>query len=210
MFGTENFFVFLVAGITLNLIPGPDTMYIIGRTISQGRQAGFMSVLGISSGALVHTIAAALGLSTIFITSPLAFNVVKWIGTAYLVYLGGQMIFSPPAEAETQTGKTAQSNLRRIYRQGLLTNIFNPKVAMFFIAFLPQFVNTEQASTPLPFIFLGTVFVITGTVWCLFVATVAARASTTVRSNSYLLNIVQKFTGLLFIGLGVRLATQNL
>jgi RhtB (resistance to homoserine/threonine) family protein len=209
MFGTQDFIVFLIAGITLNLMPGPDTMYIIGRSIAQGRHAGFLSVLGISTGCLVHTTAAAFGLSAIVVSSAFVFSLVKWAGAAYLVYLGLRMFRHDAPEAQPITSGAASADLWPIYRQGLLTNLLNPKVAVFFLAFLPQFVDSARAHSPLPFLFLGGVFICTGTVWCLFVAAGAATASTMLRTTARSLTIARRITGVVFIGLGLRLAAQQ-
>ena len=209
MFGIHDFFIFLIAGISLNLLPGPDNMYILGRSIAQGRYAGFMSVLGISTGGLVHTTAAALGLSAILVASSFAFGVVKWAGAAYLVYLGLQMILSRNREMHIDAGEMRGADLWTVYRQGLITNLLNPKVAMFFMAFLPQFVARDHASSPLPFLLLGSVFICTGTVWCLFVAFIAAAASKACCTRARSIQIARRVTGMLFVGLGIRLAIQG-
>lgn len=210
MFGTVDFAIFLVAGITLNLIPGPDTLYIVGRSLSQGRPAGFVSALGISSGALVHSTAAAFGLSAILASSAVAFTLVKLFGAVYLIYLGVQMLRHQIPELKTNEKLgSAGIDYWLIYRQGLLTNLLNPKVALFFLAFLPQFVAPAHADSPLPFLFLGSVFVCTGTIWCLCVAGVAATASQAFRATSKSLAAIQRVTGVVFIGLGIRLAMQQ-
>ncbi len=210
MFGTHHFLIFLMAGIALNLFPGPDTIYIIGRSITQGRTAGFLSALGIGTGCLVHTTAAAFGLSALLVTSAFAFNVVKFAGAAYLVYLGFQMFFSAHQSLTAHAGKRkgAPADLWVIYKQGFLTNLLNPKVALFFMAFLPQFVVQNHSFNPLPFLFLGSVFIFTGTVWCLFVAAIAATASQKLQSSSKALHIAKRATGLAFVGLGIKLAIQ--
>jgi RhtB (resistance to homoserine/threonine) family protein len=209
VFGIHDFAVFLTAGISLNLLPGADTMYILGRSIAQGRNAGFMSVFGISTGGLVHTWAAALGLSAILAASSFIFSAVKWAGAVYLVYLGIQMIRSRNSEMYADAGEMKEAGLWTVYRQGLLANLLNPKVAMFFMAFLPQFVAQDHASSPLPFLLLGSVFILTGTLWCLFVAFVAATASKTLRTRSRPIQIARRVTGLVFVGLGIKLAVEG-
>jgi len=190
-------------------MPGPDTMYIIGRSLTQGRRAGVFSVLGISTGSLIHTTATAFGLSAVLVSSALVFSIVKWAGAVYLVYLGIQMFrYLPPGVQEIQRDK-APAGLWTIYRQGLLTNLLNPKVAVFYMAFLPQFVTADSTSSPVPFLFLGSVFVCTGTLWCLFVAAVAATASQALRTTSRSLAIARRITGLVFVGLGIRLAARR-
>src|SRR5688572_5126114 len=139
MFGTQHLELFILSGLLLNFTPGQDTLYIVGRSLSQGRRAGVLSVLGISSGSVLHTLAAAFGLSAILATSAQAFVVVKLVGAAYLVYLGVRMIVDRPTPVGTAPAFAIDSDWA-VYRTGLLTNVLNPKVALFFLAFLPQFV----------------------------------------------------------------------
>ena len=164
MFGTHDFIFFITAGITLNLLPGPDTLYIIGRSVAQGRNAGFLSVLGISTGCLVHTTVAALGLSAILVASAFAFGVVKWAGAAYLVYLGIQMLVSRDSGANVDMGKMNGADLWTIYRARDPYQSAGPEGwRCSSMAFLPHFVARDHASSPLPFLFLGSVFIFTGT-----------------------------------------------
>jgi threonine/homoserine/homoserine lactone efflux protein len=209
MLGTQDGLLFLASGITLNLMPGPDTMYIVGRSIAQGRRAGIVSALGIATGTLVHTSAAAFGLSAILVSSAAAFTVLKWIGAIYLVYLGIQMYRSGATAALDLAGAVPSAGLWTVYRQAMWTNVLNPKVAMFFMAFLPQFVDPERASSPVPFLFLGGVFVCTGMAWCLCVAAMAAKASHAVRTRPRPLAIARRVTGALFVALGIRLGVQQ-
>lgn len=209
MFGTHHFLTFLLAGITLNVMPGPDTMYIIGRSVAQGRNAGYLSVLGISTGVFIHTCAAAFGLSAILLASSLAFSLVKLAGAVYLIYIGFQLLIQKDSAGRGDLAENDRADLWTIYKQGFLTNLFNPKVALFFMAFLPQFVNPAKASSPVPFVFLGSVFIFTGTLWCLFLATMAGIASSTLHRNPRSLKVARRVTGAVFIGLGVRLAVQN-
>ncbi len=137
MYGIINYEVFLLTGILLNLIPGADTMYIVGRSMSQGRKAGVYSVLGIITGSLVHTLFVAFGLSLILVKSVFLFNTIKIIGVIYLVHLGVRMILDRSNLAFQNTSNTL--NIRKIYIQGMLTSLTNPKVSLFFIAFLQQF-----------------------------------------------------------------------
>ena len=209
MLGIQDFLIFLLSGITLNLMPGPDTMYILGRSITQGRRAGFLSVLGISTGCLFHTAAAAFGLSAILTASAVAFSVVKWAGALYLIYLGIQLFFQKGSGMEEANADASNIASWRIFWQGMLTNLLNPKVALFFMSFLPQFVSPAQASSPLPYLFLGCVFIFTGTAWCLIVAAAAATASRAFRKGSRAVQIGRRITGVVFVGLGIRLALQQ-
>ncbi|MED1557050.1 LysE family translocator [Bacillus paramycoides] len=203
MYGIINYEVFLLTtGILLNLIPGADTMYIVGRSISQGRKAGVYSVFGIITGSLVHTLLVAFGLSIILTKSIVLFNTIKVIGVIYLVYLGIKMILD-----KTNVAFQASSNklnIRKIYLQGLLTSLTNPKVSLFFIAFLPQFIDTK-ASGPMPFIILGLTFTVTGLLWCLFVAYFSSYVTKKLRGNQKVGMILNKVTGMIFIGMGLKL-----
>ena len=202
--GIHHLGLFIVSGLLLNLTPGQDTLYIVGRTMSQGRRAGLLSVLGISSGSVVHTLAAAFGLSAILATSAMAFSAVKLAGAAYLVYLGVRMLLdrSSPTEAR----EFARERDWTIYRAGLLTNVLNPKVALFFMAFLPQFVDPAADSRILSFLFLGGVFIFNGTLWCLALVWGASAMSRRLRSNRSTGILLKRAAGAMFVGLGARLA----
>jgi RhtB (resistance to homoserine/threonine) family protein len=208
MFGVQHLALFLLSGILLNITPGQDTLYIVGRSMAQGRRAGLLSALGISCGCVVHTVAAALGLSAILATSASAFMAVKLVGAAYLVYLGVRLWRERPAAPHEQPTLAAASPWA-IFRAGLLTNVLNPKVALFFLAFLPQFVDPAAASKTLAFLFLGSLFITTGTIWCLFLALAAAEVSRRLRSGSSVTSNVRRATGAVFMGLGVKLAVSK-
>jgi threonine/homoserine/homoserine lactone efflux protein len=208
MFGTQHYSVFLLSGILLNLTPGQDTLYIVGRSIAQGRRAGLLSVLGISSGAVLHTLAAALGLSAILATSASAFTAVKLVGSAYLVYLGVRMWLDRSASSEGPA-EFAQAGSWSIYRAGVLTNLLNPKVALFYLAFLPQFVDPLAHSKLVAFLFLGASFLTTGTIWCVCLALAASGISSRLRASPLVSVVIRRATGVLFVGLGVRLAVSK-
>lgn len=216
MFGIENYLGFVMAAILLNLTPGTDTMYIITRSVSQGNKAGLYSVLGIVTGILVHTVLAALGLSIILANSPLAFTLVKYIGAIYLCYLGVKMLTqksdSVIAKGLPINDKVASANrldYGKIYNQGVLTNTFNPKVALFFLAFFPQFIDPSYAHSTLSFLVLGLTFAVTGLVWCLCLALLASRFSKKLRENPAIETILNKISGAVFIGLGIKLLTEK-
>jgi len=209
MLGTYNLSLFILTGILLNITPGQDTLYIVGRSISQGRRAGVLSVFGISSGGLIHTLAAAFGLSAILATSASAFLIVKFAGAAYLVYLGVRMLLDRSAPIGSQTDGFVPQSSWVIYRQGILTNVLNPKVALFFMAFLPQFVDPLGSAKVIAFLFLGALFIFTGTIWCLIVAWFAATVSRGLREKASAGIIIKRATGALFIGLGFKLAVSK-
>ena len=168
--------LFLAAGVLLNLTPGQDTMFIIGQSLTGGFRAGVAAALGIALGTVFHTLAAALGLSAILATSPLAFSIVKFLGAAYLVFLGIKLILSRPA-GDGAAARAAPSTPRAVLRQGILTNVLNPKVALFFLAFLPQFVDPSSGSRILAFLVLGAIFISTGFLWCLVLAAASGPAA---------------------------------
>jgi len=209
MYGIENYIGFIVAGVLLNLTPGADTMYILTRSITQGRRAGIYSVLGITSGGLIHTTFAAFGLSIILAKSALAFSIVKYIGVAYLVYLGIKMITERNNLFDNKSQKIETTDLFKIYRQGLLTNVLNPKVALFFLSLLPQFINPHYANGPIPFLILGATFMTTGTIWCLILAYSASFITNTLRDNDRIGKIMQKISGFIFILLGIKILTDR-
>ena len=216
MFGIENYLGFILAAILLNLTPGTDSMYIITRSISQGQTAGFYSVLGITSGILVHTLLAVQGLSVLLANSPTAFMLVKYIGASYLCYLGFKMLTSKNSNSianslskdQDVTSQKAVNNWQ-IYKQGVLTNVFNPKVALFFLAFFPQFIDTSYAYGMLSFLMLGLTFATTGFIWCLCLALLAARFSTRLRENPSIETTLNRISGVVFIGLGIKLLTEK-
>ena len=207
MLGTHDLLLFIVSGLLLNFTPGPDTLYIVGRSSTQGPRAGATAALGIGAGTLVHITAAALGLSAILAASASAFTVVKIAGAAYLVYVGISLVRSsgrpsgPAAHVDL-----VPANLRTVFLQGFLTNVLNPKVALFFLAFLPQFVEPDAPSKPLAFLFLGAIFDLNGTLWNLFVAWSAAQIGGGLRRSATAAKWFTRCVGGMFIFLGIRLA----
>jgi threonine/homoserine/homoserine lactone efflux protein len=208
VFGTQHLVLFVASGFLLNLTPGQDTLYIVGRSIAQGRRAGVLSALGITSGCVVHTLAAAFGLSAILATSARAFLVVKFAGAGYLAYLGIHMLLDRSATVEA-IGSVPPESGWKIYRAGVLTNLLNPKVALFFMAFLPQFVDAAAPSKIGAFLFLGALFMFTGTAWSLVLVWCAAAMSRRFRENASAGVWLKRTAGAMFIGLGARLAVSK-
>ncbi len=207
MFGIDNYPGFVLAAIVLNLTPGLDTIYILTRSVSQGKAAGLASVAGIMSGCLFHVLFAAFGLSLILSTSARVFAAVKWAGAIYLVFLGIRMIATRPSFLENLKGNGAtRGDIARIYRQGVLTNVLNPKVALFFMSFLPQFIQPAQPYGPLPFLILGASFLVTGTLWCLALTFFAARMTHALRHHPATGHWLHKCSGMIFIGFGLKIA----
>ena len=205
--GTHDLLLFVVSGLLLNVTPGPDTLYIVGRSTTQGLRAGVVAALGIGAGTLVHISAAAFGLSAILAASAGAFTAIKLIGAAYLIYVGLSLAFSSSAPIEgIPATPLAPASLGTVFTQGFLTNVLNPKVALFFLAFLPQFVESDAANKALAFLFLGLVFNANGTLWNLFVAWSAARVSAGLRQRAAALKWFNRCVGGIFVALGIRLA----
>ena len=207
MLGIHELWLFIISGLLLNVTPGPDTAYIVGRSVQLGWRGGAAAALGISAGCLVHVFAAAIGLSALLAASSAAFTLVKWVGAAYLCYMGVKMLLSrqqaPVADVATGSGAIL---LRQVFLQGALTNVLNPKVALFFLAFLPQFVAADSPHKAAAFMLLGLIFIFNGTFWCLGVAAFAARAAGRIRQSGQALRWINRALGGTFVYLGVRVA----
>ena len=208
MLGIHDYGLFVATGVLLNLTPGQDTLYILGASIANGRRIGVASALGISSGCIVHTIAAALGLSAILATSTTAFVVLKLAGAAYLIFLGIRAFASrPDTFSPLQHAAPAPTGLA--FRRGVLTNVLNPKVALFFLALLPQFIDADSSTKIAAFVSLGLTFVATGTVWCLFLALTASRIRGFFVEHPRALTHLSRASGALFVLLGLRLVATE-
>ncbi|MGZ8376336.1 MAG: LysE family translocator [Gemmatirosa sp.] len=195
--------LFLATGLALNLTPGPDMLYVAARGASEGRAAGVASALGIAAGTLVHIALVALGLAALLTAVPVAYTVVRLAGAAYLVYLGLRALLRPSLLAE----RTLTPASRWIvFRQGVVTNVLNPKVALFFLAFLPQFVDPARGDAGRQVLALGLLFNTSGTIVNLAVAFGASRAAAHLRRSARAAQLLERATGALFIALGVRLA----
>lgn len=205
MMGIHHYWLFIATAIVLILTPGQDTFFILGRSLASGRPAGIAAALGITAGSLMHTLLAALGLSALLATSPQAFMVVKFAGAAYLLYIGVRALLSrnggmPGAEARgTDTRWSA-------FRQGILSNLLNPKVALFFLALMPQFISAGSIHKVGAFLVLGLTFVTLGVAWCMALAVGAAYLRGAFLRRPSLAGVLHKIAGAMFIALGLRLA----
>lgn len=209
MLGIINYGAFVLSSVLLNITPGSDIIYVITRSISGGRRVGVVSAAGICTGILLHTLLASLGLSAILASSETAFNVMKILGAAYLIVMGIRTIFQKSSILSTK-GTVKQDSLSKTFREGVLTNALNPKVALFFLALLPQFVSLDNSFGPLPFMMLGFTFFTTSIIWCLFLAFVSSFAFDLLMKNERVSRIATKATGVIyiFLGLGVLLAKK--
>jgi threonine/homoserine/homoserine lactone efflux protein len=207
MLGLHDLWLFVVSGLLLNITPGPDTAYIVGRSVQFGWRGGAVATLGISSGCLLHVGAAAIGLSALLMASAAAFTLLKLAGAAYLCFIGLSMLLSRPPRMPDEIPATGTPlSLRQVFWQGALTNVLNPKVALFFLAFLPQFVAADSPHKALAFILLGAIFIFNGTLWCLGVAAVAAMTVGRVRQSRKVVLWINRALGGLFVYLGIRIA----
>jgi len=209
MLGIENYFGFIIAAIILAITPGVDTMYILTRSAAQGKNAGLVSVAGITSGCIVHILCAAFGLSMVLSKSATVFSMIKWAGALYLIYLGVKMFLEKNQKFSTTSNAFGQKRLISIYKQGVLTNILNPKVGLFFISFLPQFINQDKVSGPLPFLVLGATFLVIATFYCIFLSFAASYMTNTLRNHKTVENLLNKLSGIIFIGFGLKIAFNH-
>jgi threonine/homoserine/homoserine lactone efflux protein len=196
--------LFVVASIVLLLTPGPAVLFIVARSVAQGRSAGLVSVLGIHLGTIVHIVAAAVGLSALVVSSALAFAIVKYLGAAYLIWIGIRTLMAK--DPEPQAVDIPDEPLRRVFRDGFVVNLFNPKTAIFFLAFLPQFVDPARGAVHWQIIALGLTFMGLGMLSDAMFALVAGAAGEFLRRNRRFLRLQRWFAGTSFIGLGITAA----
>jgi threonine/homoserine/homoserine lactone efflux protein len=208
--GTASLTVFMFAALALNISPGPDMLYVISRSLEQGRRAGVVSALGIGAGTLVHTFVAAIGLSAILLSLPIAFDFIKYAGSVYLIYLGIRMLLARSNSKATADSPAVTNNdgLRSVFRQGVTTNVLNPKVALFFLAFLPQFIDRSSGALAPQMMFLGLLFDTSGTSVNVIVATVAGRVSNSLRKRSGFTPFQKIIPASILIALGLLVALR--
>ena len=204
----ETLTLFSAAAVAITLVPGPSMLYVASRSIVHGRAAGIWSALGLATGLFFHTVAASLGLSAIFIHFPLAFYLIKYLGAAYLIYLGIQMLFAKRSFVTIATNSATLSS-PRIYTQGIITEILNPKTALFFLSFLPQFVNPLQGSSALQMMILGCILVFTALSADLLIAVTGGTLSKWVIAHPLMQKVQNGLAGTALIALGVRLAISE-
>jgi threonine/homoserine/homoserine lactone efflux protein len=203
---THDWILFATATLALNLTPGPDMLYISARSIAQGRRAGVLSALGVAAGCFVHTLLVAFGLAGILARVPVAYDVVRYAGAAYLIYLGVRTLIANPAAgpraALIQSGG-------RVFLQGMVTNVLNPKVALFFLAFLPQFADPARGALWWQFVLLGALFNLSGTFVNLTVALVASTTQRLTSGGERAGRWLRRLSAAVFVGLGARLALSG-
>ncbi|AOS81250.1 MULTISPECIES: LysE family translocator [Hydrogenophaga] len=198
--------LFIAAGWLLNLTPGPDVLYIVSHGLRSGARAGMVAALGIISGCFVHVFAAAAGLSALLATSATAFTVLKWVGAAYLLWMGVRLLLSRGGRLSLDEGSPPETDLWAVWRRGFLTNVLNPKVALFFLAFVPQFIRPDAAHPALSFLLLGVLFNLNSLPINLGYAWLAAWAARRLHTLQRAMGWMDRAAGALFIGFGLRLA----
>jgi len=209
MLGIHHYWLFIATAILLIITPGQDTFFILGRSLSGGRSAGVAAALGISTGTVVHTILAALGLSALLATSPYAFMAVKFAGAAYLVFIGIRALLSRSSGLPADEAASVDQDRRSAFRQGVLTNLLNPKVALFFLALMPQFIDAGSTRKVGAFLVLGLTFVTLGLVWVVTLAVAAAELRGAFLRRPSMANVLNKVAGAMFVALGLKLATAR-
>ncbi|WP_419964062.1 LysE family translocator [Pantoea vagans] len=210
MLDIVHFPLFVASVVLLCVTPGPDLAYIIGQSMVRGRRAGILSATGVALGSCTHAIASALGLTALIAASPLLFTVIKYIGAAYLIYLGAKMMLSTFGVSKDRPldvqSNMAEVETRRLMLRGFITSITNPKVLLFFIAFFPQFVVIEGDHHAISFLVLGMVYALIGVMIDVLFAILAGGAAGAVAKNQTLQKMLDRVVGATFIGLGIRLA----
>lgn len=195
--------LFIITATTLLIIPGPAVLYIMARSIEQGRKAGIVSVLGVSLGGAVHVLAGAIGVSAILMTSATAFNVVKYVGAAYLVYLGCKTLFSRFDETVSGIPEVPRKKLTKIFYESIIVEVTNPKTALFFLAFFPQFISPSSGSVTVQFLFLGALFIILAFLSDGLYAMLAASIRKWMLGSKVNTKIQNRITGYFYIVLGI-------
>jgi len=207
MLGIHHYWLFVTTAIVLVLTPGQDTFFILGRSLASGRAAGIAAALGITAGSMVHTLLAALGLSALLATSPSAFMAVKFAGAVYLLYIGVRALLARGSGLPGEQARGADAGYWPAFRQGILCNLLNPKVALFFLALMPQFISAGSSNKVGAFLALGLSFITLGLLWCLVLAIGAAKLRGAFLRRPSMANVLNKVAGSMFIALGLRLAT---
>mgnify|MGYP000302941988 CR=1 FL=1 len=210
MFGITDLYLFIIAGILLNITPGADMLYILSNGFQKGFKAGIIAMLGIGTGCLFHVFLAVVGLSAILKTSVVAFTIVKFMGVIYLMYLGFSLLFKSKAKSKEESVTLNNQTLKKVFSNGVLINSLNPKVAIFFITFLPQFIDVNASQQELGLLVLGLVFIVFATFVNIIILYVSLQISGKFKYTQIFTSVIKKVVGSLFILFGIKLATQDL
>lgn len=206
----QNLPLFIASSVIFILTPGLDTIFVVNKSITESKKSGLVSAVGISFGVMFHTLLASLGLSIILAQSTIAFSIVKYLGVGYLVFMGIRAIIQKNNILDSvQTVTASQNKLSKIFWMATLTNILNPKVALFFLAFFPPFVKAGASGTSQGFFFLGTLYAAMSLTWLVILSALVSTFSDKIRSSSKAQNIIQKVSGVAFIFLGIKIAISK-
>lgn len=209
MLGITDLYLFIIAGLLLNITPGVDMLYILTNTFNKGFKAGIVATLGISAGCLFHVFLAVIGLSAILQSSPTAFLIIKYLGAIYLVYFGLTMLLKKDKKLNIDK-EVHEKSYKNTFTKGVLINALNPKVAIFFITFLPQFVDIHSESKSFTLLILGLVFIFFGTIVNIIIAYFALKGSSKLSLNKLFRKLINKIVGIVFVGFGLKLALEKI
>ncbi|MDH6253348.1 threonine/homoserine/homoserine lactone efflux protein [Chryseobacterium sp. H1D6B] len=209
MYGIENLTAFILAAVIVVITPGIDTIMVLTRSMSQGKKAGLYSAVGVSLGLLVHTSAAAFGLSLILAKSAFAYSLIKYLGAAYLIYIGYKSITAKTDGTQIVSSKTKPAKNSTMLFTAFLSDVLNPKIAIFFLAFLPQFINASSINTPVPYLLLGLIIFFITLVWCTVLALLGSKAALLFNKHKKAEAVMNKTTGIVFILLGLKVALSK-
>lgn len=206
MIGIENLGGFVMAAIIVVATPGIDTIMVLTRSISKGRTAGLYSALGVSLGLIFHTCAVTFGLSLIIAKSAMAFGIIKYLGAGYLIYIGLKALLSKSEQMEIKPAEMKTEGAKKMFITAFISDVLNPKIAIFFLAFLPQFIHKTAINDPIPYLVLGSIMFLITLIWCSFLAIMGSKAALLFNSNKNAEKWMNKSSGLVFILLGLKVA----
>ena len=206
MLGIENFMTFMVTALLFIMTPGIDTVFVLNKSIGQGRKSGIVSAMGINTGVLTHTFLSAIGLTVLIAKSAIAFMVIKYIGAAYLIYIGVKKYRDTSVLFAENSISEVNNSSKTDFWSGFFTNSLNPKVALFFLAFFPQFITPSKLEDPVPFVLLGITFAIIGVIWYVVLTLFASTFSTKIKGHPNSGILLNKISGFVFVLMGLQIA----
>lgn len=206
MLGIENIGSFIISAIIVVTTPGIDTILVLTRSISKGKIAGLYSALGVSLGLVFHTCAVTFGLSLIIAKSAIAFSLIKYLGAGYLIYIGTKALLAKSEQTEIKPTEIKIEGSKKMFFTAFISDVLNPKIAIFFLAFLPQFIKTSEINNPIPYLLLGSIMFLTTLIWCSFLALMGSKVAILFNRNKNAEKWMNKTSGLVFIILGLKVA----
>lgn len=201
--GIENFYTFAISTLFFIMTPGMDTVFVLNKSISEGKRSGIYATLGVNSGIMIHTLIGALGLSILISSIPLALNAIKYCGAVYLIYTGIATLVKRKKNTALSLEHQQKDNNPSSYWSGLITNTLNPKVALLFLAFFPQFISPTQIENPFPFLILGLSYALMGTLWYLLLTLFASHCAEKIKTNKNSVLYLNTISGVVFLAMGI-------